>query len=986
MTIAILPTKFSLSQQPSGRSGRQLAEYDTSAIGRGMQVAGRGLASLGQDLSSVSMDMQRRQVEAKKRLTATEGIAADGGATREMNDFVRGFDQDGDYSTFGQRADKGLSDIKARYAGKITDKQARQTWEADYDRRAEAARNRIADLGETKVREARLVDAKTGLEGYQSIIADTDATEEDRARAKGDAEASIAVLQQSGLIDPSTADTWRDSIVKGGQFVFGQREIEKDPSVLTRRPTADASLPVEARALLDTIAGTESPDYNTMNGGEKFSDYTDHPRRIGKGGTATAAGRYQFVEGTWDRAAKAVGASDFSPGNQDKAAWWLAQADYKANTGRDLLTDLRSKDPNTIAGVRSALSSTWEGLKSLDDNKFNAKLEAGPVKRPDWYLAQSPEKQLQLENMAMAQDRQVAAAAAAQSKADASQAVDDFQLRIAVADPTLTQQQILEDPRIDNGQRASLVEKFTAASKDSLAIAQAMPKFADGTLGNSVDPYSTEGRKIVDGVSDQITKLVPEDKQAGATEELIRQTGLVPQSTFNGIRAGLSSTDISEVERAAQQAVRISQINPAALSRRDGGATVQQAADDFSYYVNNLNMTPTQAAQRMANANNPDAIRERKALEPAAKEFRKTIDGQDLGALFDNSNIPFNDPKVGFTEGQALGIKAEYAAIAEEQFYLANGDTNLAMNRAKQEMQRLYGVTEITGPKVVMKYPPERYWPQQKPEGINEAVFGNPYGWVDKQLSDDLIALDPNIPKAAASARLPPGRSGMAAAPEAPRVDMSKIQFVTTPETDRMVKRGEMPAYQVMYTDENGVLQTIPGKLWRPDATRINEKNSAMDKTEQDQTMKRARELQADEGKRAEMQNADDAGRSANLDAFLDGPSTTGIDKVQEAAGPKGKFDGMVENGNIDLAKRPQVKNEDGTVSTVRSMSFEEDGQEVLVPTVSPDGKILSDDDAIALYHETGQFLGKFKTADQADKYAKALHKAQAKFYGVDGD
>jgi hypothetical protein len=91
---------------------------------------------------------------------------------------------------------------------------------------------------------------------------------------------------------------------------------------------------------------------------------------------------------------------------------------------------------------------------------------------------------------------------------------------------------------------------------------------------------------------------------------------------------------------------------------------------------------------------------------------------------------------------------------------------------------------------------------------------------------------------------------------------------------------------------------------------------------------------------------------------------------------------GLVARGNIDLTQRPQVKNADGTISTVRSMSFEEDGQEVLVPTVSPDGRILSDDEAIAQYHATGQFLGKFASADAADSYAQALHEQQAAFYG----
>jgi hypothetical protein len=89
------------------------------------------------------------------------------------------------------------------------------------------------------------------------------------------------------------------------------------------------------------------------------------------------------------------------------------------------------------------------------------------------------------------------------------------------------------------------------------------------------------------------------------------------------------------------------------------------------------------------------------------------------------------------------------------------------------------------------------------------------------------------------------------------------------------------------------------------------------------------------------------------------------------------KVRGLVESGNVgDLTDRPRVKNADGSVSTIRSMSFNDGKREVLIPTAN-DGVVQSDDDAISRYEATGEHLGKFDTPEAATAYAEKLHLAQ---------
>lgn len=90
----------------------------------------------------------------------------------------------------------------------------------------------------------------------------------------------------------------------------------------------------------------------------------------------------------------------------------------------------------------------------------------------------------------------------------------------------------------------------------------------------------------------------------------------------------------------------------------------------------------------------------------------------------------------------------------------------------------------------------------------------------------------------------------------------------------------------------------------------------------------------------------------------------------------------MVALGNINLHSRPVVRNSDGTISTIRTISVGTDRGEVLIPTVIG-GRVVSDDEAVRHYRETGEHLGVFKSARAATAYARKLHEQQSQEYGT---
>lgn len=136
---------------------------------------------------------------------------------------------------------------------------------------------------------------------------------------------------------------------------------------------------------LDMIAAAEGADYNTLFGGGKFEDTSRHPgvskeftQTDGKKNRSTAAGRYQFLQRTWDDVAKATGVTDFSPRSQDIGAVELLRRSGSLEAVRaGRYEEAVSKDNKTWASLPG--SPYAQRTRSMDFVRQHLGVAAAPA-------------------------------------------------------------------------------------------------------------------------------------------------------------------------------------------------------------------------------------------------------------------------------------------------------------------------------------------------------------------------------------------------------------------------------------------------------------------------------------------------------------------------------------------------------------------------------------------------------------------------------
>lgn len=302
-------------------------------------------------------------------------------------------------------------------------------------------------------------------------------------------------------------------------------------------------------------------------------------------------------------------------------------------------------------------------------------------------------------------------------------------LELGIVTGAVASEQSILEAGLSPSDTATLLRSFRSAQGDKQALLQAVTQFQQGAL--AVDPYSTDGRKVVDGIYDTINAAATPEQRPFAVTELIRQAGVVPTSLQNQMRVAVASSDPGVMLPGLQQGQAISDLGGGILARRDGGADIQSKVDLFNTYTRTMGYSPEQAAQKIALTNDPEQVKARDALlksKPVA-DMLKAVTENDIAAIF--PRLPFMGVSVGANPAQSAAMVSEYKAMLEESIVDANGDQAVAKELAATKFQRVYGMSDLSmaGGGVVTRLPPEKTY-SPLPDGS--------FGYIKSQLEEAL--------------------------------------------------------------------------------------------------------------------------------------------------------------------------------------------------------------------------------------------------------
>lgn len=701
-----LPTKDDLSRPSSLRSGRAIGAADTSAIGRGVASFGQSLGQVGAEIESQQNLVDASRAEAlflKRRL-----------------DIENGFEQDGDYSTFGTRGAEALDGAMKEAQGLFRNPAVGQRWAQEQQPAVISTADRLGDMGRSKQRTAEQVATEEALKTMRDVYIDPLTPEADRQAARANIEATIAFGQQNGLFDEVTAAGFRDAYVDGADFTLGKNLVDSG-DFNGAVPTGDTA------AILRQFEGFRSTPYWDVNAYRVGYGSDTITRADGTVVKVTPGMSVSREDAERDLARRSKEFEATAIGQVGPDAWAAL-----APNARSALTSVAynyGSLPNSVVqavkgGDVTAIANSVAGLQGHNDgvNRDRRLKEAAIISgatNPDWFTRLPADQRQVIVDQMTARDKAVATAQAAQAKITYDQHKDATQLGILTG-RVVSEAEILTDPVLNDGDKSTLLRSFRTEQEATGAARDYLAGLGSGAAA-PLNPYDADARALGDKAYGLLRSSVTPEQQEAASLAFVSESGYVPKPIVAEVRQGLSSTDSAVVLSALQRAMTLQDAAPTALRAIDSGGDIVKAAELAQTYVD-MGYTPQEAAQKYIASNDPEAIRNREALlksKPVADALKNVSDA-DIARMFPGQWVGGVGPGLGVGENpaQTAAMVSDYKGYLEESIVDANGDMAAAQDLAKTRFQKLYGPSEFvrSGPTTVVRLPPEKTY-QPLPDG-----------------------------------------------------------------------------------------------------------------------------------------------------------------------------------------------------------------------------------------------------------------------------
>lgn len=373
----------------------------------------------------------------------------------------------------------------------------------------------------------------------------------------------------------------------------------------------------------------------------------------------------------------------------------------------------------------------------------------------------------------------------AENKVFQQQARDDYSLQIAVNPNRVSQNDILGDNRLDNGDKAALINTLTAARKENEGVNEFITALGGGDTV-AINPFDPDQKKLADKAFDQMLGATTEDKRGLLASSFISQTGYIPDKVRSEIRRNMATTDVPTMATSLQTVDAIQKLAPTSILAMEGHEQIEKNLTAYRHYAFDLGYSQEEAARKVVALNDPAMIAQRDAImksKPIADAI-KAVDANAVADLYDGvfSSQPAlgdaptqQEVSVGYNPESEAVILAEYKSMLEEGVADAGGDLELGKKMANERFTRLYAPSPMTlaGDSAISKLPPERTYPADN-NGSHE--------YIRQQALDDL---------------------------KAEGINASEVFLQAYDQTERDVAAGKPANYQVFYI-QDGQLQKLP--------------------------------------------------------------------------------------------------------------------------------------------------------------------------------